>query len=145
MNVWHPAPRGLVIAAATERWTKERPAPQLVVYLWVWSQREDGENPTRRQVARLFGWTEHYARLMVDRVRTEHREWLESFSPAAQTSDRPPKPRNHTNLDGHIAQKKPAITQISPDRARVFTRQSNTQHTTHSELDQEFGRWHRRK
>jgi hypothetical protein len=145
MNVWHPAPRGLVIAASTERWTKDRPAPQLVVYLWIWSQRDDGENPTRRQVARLFGWTEHYARLMVDRVRTEHQEWVNAFSPETRKTNHPASRRTDNNLREQIAQNKPAITQISPDRAREFTSQSNSHHTQFIELDQGVGKWHRRK
>ena len=79
MKIWHPAPRGLVLQAAAERWTKDNPAPQIVVYLWTWSMHDDGEHPTRRQIARLFGWTEHYSRSMLDRVKTDRAEWQAAY------------------------------------------------------------------
>ena len=124
-QIWHPAPRGLVIAAATERWTRDRPAPDLVVYLWTWSQYDDGERPTRRQLARLFGWTEHHARTLLARVRADHAAWAEAHPPTLSHSRRPQPPRNGEHLRPHAAQESPRNHQEPPDHAGVST----TQHT----------------
>ena len=127
-KIWHPAPRGLVIAAATERWTRERPAPDLVVYLWTWSQFDDGERPTRRQLARLFGWTEHHARTLLTRIKADHAAWLEAHPPTLKQSRRPGPPRNGADLRPPAAQEPPRNNQEPPDRARVST--THSQHTT---------------
>ncbi len=81
MLIWHPAPRGLINAAATHRWTKKNPAPDIVVYLWVWSQRDDGFTPSRNDIARTFGWTEHYARKMIRRVKEDSQRWQQLTKP----------------------------------------------------------------
>ncbi len=143
MNIWHPAPRGLIVAAATERWTRERPATELVVYLWVWSQREDGERPTRRQIARLFGWTEHYARKMLIRVAEDHEQWLKMVSPKTVGSRHPPEHNDSEDLQNRITQDSPRIIRDSPDRVREFTTQSNSKHI--NQIGMELGRWHRKQ
>lgn len=141
-RIWHPAPRGLIVDAAVGNWTRDNPAPDLVVYLWIWAQRDDGENPTRRRVAQRFGWTEHYARQMVDRVRKEHREWVEEFSPAAFRSRRPAESSNDANLRALISRKSPRNTQVSPDHARAIT--THPQNTTPiNDLIEEIGKWQR--
>jgi hypothetical protein len=124
-TIWHPAPRGLVTAAATERWTRQHPAPDLVVYLWVWSQHDDGERPTRRQIARLFGWTEHHARTLLKRVKADHSAWHQAHPPRTRHSYRPPKPSNGADLRDQVAQVSPTFHHESPDHAGAFT----TQHT----------------
>lgn len=121
MQIWHPAPRGLIQAAAVEHWTKEKPAPDLVVYLWVYSQRDCGESPTRRQVARLFGWTEHRSRKMLARVAADHSAWLKATSPTLRTGNRPPKANQINNIAAQVTHISPKIHHNSPDRAREFT------------------------
>ena len=116
--IWHPAPRGLITAAAAIRWTRARPAPDLVVYLWTWSQRDDGAPPTRRQLAAIFGWTEHRARIMIERVRNDQNEWRESYSPEARAGRQPGQANDFSKLGAQIAQKSPKNRQESPDRGR---------------------------
>ena len=139
MRIWHPAPRGLINEAAAERWTRKKPAPALVVYMWIWSQRDDGTPPTRRQVARLFGWTEHHARTMIRKVGEDQNEWRRLCSPkqapkAAQQS--PSQRSDSSNLQGRTAQPSPRFNPESPDRARAIT-QHNTQHTDRERLSLE--------
>ena len=123
MMIWHPAPRGLVVAAATERWTRENPAPQLIAYLWIWSQYDDGERPTRRQVARLFGWTEYYAKQMLRRVKAEHSEWQTSFLPKSKSGHKPPVISKNGHLRGGFTHKKPDIARVLPDQGCAVTTQ----------------------
>ena len=123
-RIWHPAPRGLIIAAATERWTRQQPAPDLVVYLWVWAQYDDSERPTRRQVARLFGWTEHDARKLLDRVKEDYAEWLVMTGPARRKGRRPPKASDDADLGDTIARNPPDSARISPAREGATTTQS---------------------
>ena len=84
---WHPAPRGLVAKAGRERWTKDNQAPTLIGYLWAWHLMDDGERPTRREIARDLGWSEYRARKLLDEVRADFTEWQ-----ALTRSDRPPNP-----------------------------------------------------
>ena len=128
--IWHPAPRGLIQAAAVERWTRDKPAPDLVAYLWIWSQKEDGENPTRRQIARLFGWTEHYSRKMLARVKHDHQAWVAMVSPQLKSSHRPPIDNDFEQLRTRITQKSPRKNQKSPDREREFTSQNKNKTRT---------------
>ena len=121
MKIWHPAPRGLINTAATERWSRKRPAPDIVVYLWVWSQRDEGAPPTRRQVAKVFGWTEHQARKMIDTVKQDMNEWLSYISPRPTKGRRPGVNRENNHLRDHVAQEPPRVHQESPDRGRVST------------------------
>ena len=127
-QIWHPAPRGLIHSAAVERWTREHPAPDLVVYLWVWSQHDDRERPTRRQVARLFGWSEHRARKMLSRVSGDFEAWQKAFSPTLAHSQRPPQPSNGAQLHDQNARFSPKNHQDSPDHARAITLHNKTKH-----------------
>jgi len=127
-TIWHPAPRGLVMAAALRKWTRKQPAPDLVVYLWAWSQMDDGERPTRRQLARDFGWTEHKARTMIDRVKDDRKAWHDMTAPKSTPSRRPAYSNNGGHLDDRTAQKPPKNRHDSPDRGRVFKTQHNTTH-----------------
>jgi hypothetical protein len=144
-QIWHPAPRGLIQSAAIERWTREQPAPDLVVYLWTWSQRDDNEHPTRRQLARLFGWTEHRARQMLARVADDHKSWLKSFSPTLRNSPRPPQPNNGAQLHEQFARKSPKNHHDSPDHAHAITlKNTKTQATgtsTSTSAKQEYPSW----
>ena len=141
MKIWHPAPRGLIHAAAVERWTKENPAPDLVVYLWVYSQRDEGEAPTRRQVARLFGWSEHRSRKMISRVGQDHKEWLIATSPKLRTSGSPPKSNKTNNLQKQNAQDSPTKNRDSPYRGRASTRHHTYKTGTEAVCLEEMPEW----
>ena len=67
---------------------------------------DDGEHPTRRQIARLFGWTEHYSRSMLDRVKQDRAEWIEAY-PNRAPSHLPPDLNNHMDLAGRNARYSP--------------------------------------
>ena len=140
--IWHPAPRGLITAAATERWTKEHPAPQLVAYLWIWSQYDDRERPTRRSIARQFGWSEYYAKQMLRRVHLEHAAWVAAFSPESKTAHRPRQTNDSSRLGDGIPANQPHFNQDSPDRAGAVT--THTQHNT-SRGGEEIGEWPARR
>ncbi len=139
MKIWHPAPRGLVNAAATTRWTRKHPAPELVVYLWVWSQRDEGTPPTRRQVAGIFGWTEHHARKMIEVVKQDQTEWLRAYPPTSSSSRRPPHPSKTKHLPPPGDQHSPSKHHGSPDRARVSTQHHTN--TTVTESYEEMKEW----
>ena len=125
-TIWHPAPRGLIMSAALKKWTRKQPAPDLVVYLWAWSQMDDGEKPTRRQLARDFGWTEHKARTVIDRVKDDRKAWHDMTAPKAAPTRRPPVSNNGGHLGDRTAQEPPRNNQEPPDRTRGSTTQHNT-------------------
>ena len=131
MNIWHPAPRGLINASATERWTRKRPAPDIVVYLWIWSQRDEGAPPTRRQVAKIFGWTEHQSRKMIERVKADTIEWRLYTSPRASKGKRPSASSDYRRLQDNPAQYPPSIRPDPPDHTGAST--LHTQHNTETE------------
>jgi hypothetical protein len=135
MNIWHPAPRGLINTAATERWTRKRPAPDIVVYLWIWSQRDEGAPPTRRQVAKVFGWTEHHSRKLIERVKADMNEWRLYISPRGSAGKRPAGTSDSKTLRDSVAQVSHRIHQGSPDRGRVSTLQQHNNTETEACLE----------
>ena len=141
MNIWHPAPRGLINTAATERWSRKRPAPEIVVYLWVWSQRDEGAPPTRRQVARVFGWTEHQSRKMIERVKADMNEWRLYISPRAKKGKRPTAPSDFRHLGAPVAHYPPRNHPDSPDRAGASTRQQHNNTETERACLEEMKEW----
>ena len=137
--IWHPAPRGLIHAAAAERWTREHPAPDIVVYLWIWSQRDDGAPPSKRDVMRYFGWSDHYARKMLTRVRDDYAAWVRAVSPGSTPGHLPPATSYYNGLPGSDLQKSPRNLRKSPDRARGSTTQHNTPTRTETDDDAVYG------
>ena len=77
---------------------------------------DEGERPTRRQIARLFGWSEHYARQMLERVKTERTEWVESY-PKTHMANLPPMGNEIRRLREQNTHKSPTKIRVSPDRA----------------------------
>jgi hypothetical protein len=141
-QIWHPAPRGLVIAAATERWTRDRPAPDLVVYLWTWSQYDDGERPTRRQLARLFGWTEHHARTLLARVKADHAAWMTAHPPTLKQGRRPQPPCNGADLQANGTQNRPGFAANRPIAGVRSQHNTNTRQDQDQALSQGGRSWH---
>ena len=88
---------------------------------------DDGERPTRRQIARLFGWSEHYARQMLMRVKTERNEWVESY-PRTQTPNIPLESNKIKNIREQNSQKYSKKIHVSPDRARDSHNTTNKSH-----------------
>ena len=59
MTRWIPAPLPAIHAANRHRWTTENPAPEVVGYLIVWSDLQEGRRPSRRSMAEHLGVAYH--------------------------------------------------------------------------------------
>ena len=134
---WHPAPRDLIRKSGKRRRSRENPAEEVVGYLWIWHLLDEGETPTRREMARDLGWSEHQARGMLDKVRAAFTEWriltatnrpaAAEFRPRVAT-DRPGHSSDIATLDADTAQGSPRTAQESPPTRARFT-------ITHTEQD----------
>ena len=136
---WHPAPRELIRKAGKHRRSRDNPADEVVGYLWVWHLFDEGEKPTRRELARDLGWTEHRARGMLETVRASFTEWrvlTATNRPAAAESrpwaaqSRPQYPNNGGTMSDESAHKSPQVARGSPPTRARFT-------ITHTEQDKD--------
>lgn len=137
---WTPAPRDLIRRAGRARRTDDSPADDLVGYLWIWYLYDEGERPSRREVADELGWTEHRARKMLVRVSAERTEWRDvtgSGRPRdaedrpTSAQERPPRPSNGAGLREPTARTSPDVAREAPP-----TRAQYTDTPTSTEQDQ---------
>ncbi len=77
-------------------------------------------------IARDFGWSEYYAKLMIRRVKEEHAAWLQAFgsdfSPKSKPAYRPPEGSYSKHLGQRFTQDSPDINRKSPVRAGDTTK-----------------------
>jgi hypothetical protein len=83
MNRWHPAPRAIIDDELMRRWTKENPAPDLVIHMVLVSRIESGAPWTKGKLSRWAGVTDYKARQCIAAAEAWLKEWTE---PQLQTS-----------------------------------------------------------
>jgi hypothetical protein len=57
MKQWQPAPKHMALELMKVRWTKENPAPDVVVHLWMWHLVSSGGTVTVRDIMDYAGWS----------------------------------------------------------------------------------------
>ena len=57
MKQWQPAPKHMALELMKVRWTKENPAPDVVVHLWMWHLVSSGGTTTIRDIMDYAGWS----------------------------------------------------------------------------------------
>jgi hypothetical protein len=90
MNRWRPAPEAMIRKAQRTTWTKDRPAPEVVVYLAVWQAEEDGAPMVRRDVEEWACWGSTAARRIIQDVRDARNEWFNGPTQEQPKSNPPP-------------------------------------------------------
>ena len=76
MTRWIPAPLPAIHAANRHRWTTENPAPEVVGYLVVWADLQEGRRPSRRSMAEHLGWSTYQARKLIETVKADLDAWV---------------------------------------------------------------------
>lgn len=57
MKQWQPAPKHMALELMKVRWTKQNPAPDVVVHLWMWHLVSSGGTTTIRDIMDYAGWS----------------------------------------------------------------------------------------
>ncbi len=76
MKQWHPAPRGMIDDELMRVWTRENPAPDLVVHMVLCSRIHTGEPWGKSKLSRWSGLTDYKARQAIKRAE----QWMEAWN-----------------------------------------------------------------
>ena len=77
MDQWHPAPRALIDDELMRRWTKENPAPDLVIHMVLVSRIESGAPWTKGKLAKWAGITDYKSRQCIAAANAWVKAWTE--------------------------------------------------------------------
>ena len=102
MTRWIPAPLPAIHAANRHRWTTDNPAPEVVGYLVVWADLQEGRRPSRRSMAEHLGWSTYQARKLIEMVKSDLDAWV------SRTAQRAPV------IAGTCKDESPTLTQHPP-------------------------------
>jgi hypothetical protein len=94
---WDRAPRDLVAALDRERWTPERPAPELDGYMWCWDLLRDGKAVSTLDLASYACWGSTRARRVLRRARRDFLTWQESAPENNHLRDRATRRQHVSN------------------------------------------------
>ena len=86
-KAWHPAPADLTADLVKHKWTKDRPAPFLVAYLWVWHLLHYGSSVSIRDLSAYAGYSRWRARQIRDRVFLDMEGWKHRTQKNGQQPD----------------------------------------------------------
>ena len=76
MKQWHPAPRGMIDDELMRVWTRDNPAPDLVVHMVLCSRIHTGEPWGKSKLSRWSGLTDYKARQAIKRAE----QWMEAWN-----------------------------------------------------------------
>tara|TARA_R110000868_G_scaffold53537_3_gene167918 strand:+ start:150 stop:533 length:384 start_codon:yes stop_codon:yes gene_type:complete len=74
-ELWDPVPRRLIADMRSEKWTTQRPAPDVVGWLWAFRQIGDGAVPSIRDLCAYAGWGSHRATRLLNEVVQASNAW----------------------------------------------------------------------
>ena len=73
---WHPAPRGMIDDELMRVWTRDNPAPDLVVHMVLCSRIHSGDPWGKSKLCRWSGLTDYKARQAIKRAE----QWMEAWN-----------------------------------------------------------------
>lgn len=76
MKQWHPSPRGMIDDELMRVWTRENPAPDLVVHMVLCSRIDAGEPWGKSKLCKWSGLTDYRARQAIKRAE----QWMEAWN-----------------------------------------------------------------
>ena len=126
---WHPAPADLTADLVKHQWTKDRPAPYLVAYLWVWHLLHYGSTVSIRDLSTYAGYSRWRARQIRDRVFRDMEGWKHRTQKNGQLPDTYQTATRHLPDSGasNDAGLEPETRHL-PDSYQTLTRQSPDDH-----------------
>ena len=136
MRQWHPAPRAMIDDELARRWTKDNPAPDLVVHMVLCARIDQGAPWGRTKLMQWSGLSRYHAQRAIDRARDWMAEWQQSAN--VQRTSPPNGTQYATITNGYgveSADNLPQKSQNLPSRARS----SSTRTDTHTGIDIHVG------
>lgn len=112
-ELWDPVPRRLIADMRSEKWTAERPAPDLVGWLWAFRQMDDGSMPSTRDLSAYAAWGNRKAGRVLNEAMESWKVWsgkhAERHAPhgaTKRTTRAPPlhHPRTTDALPAHLSE-----------------------------------------
>jgi len=91
MESWQPLPTAMAAGLVKCRWTKENPAPEAVVYLWVWTLLYQGASVSIRDAAEYAAWSRWKAEQILKGLKEEKAGWAAKPDDSRQQPDSTPK------------------------------------------------------
>jgi len=119
MNQWHPAPRAMIDDELMRVWTKDNPAPDLVIHMILTAKLHAGSPWGLGKLMRFSGLSKHYARQAIKRAEDWLGEWenIPKY-PTDAPAEMHPVSNNGEDLHGQNGREYPKKSQNLPSRAR---------------------------
>ena len=80
MKQWQPAPKHMALELMKVRWTKENPAPDVVVHLWMWHLVSSGGTVTVRDIMEYAAWSKWKSHNFKKEFVTFRNHWVSNDS-----------------------------------------------------------------
>ena len=131
MKQWHPAPRGMIDDELMRVWTRENPAPDLVVHMVLCSRIHTGEPWGKSKLSRWSGLTDYKARQAIKRAE----QWMEAWNSEINRHATHPNAHQSSTIPGTYDDESTEKIQKNPTFNRSRARSSYTGTGTDTELD----------
>jgi len=80
MKQWQPAPKHMALELMKVRWTKQNPAPDVVVHLWMWHLVSSGGTVTVRDIMEYAAWSKWKSHNFKKEFVTFRNHWVSNDS-----------------------------------------------------------------
>ena len=123
---WHPAPRGMIDDELMRVWTRDNPAPDLVVHMVLCSRIHSGAPWGKSKLCKWAGLTDYKARQAIKRAE----QWMEAWNSEINRVTNHPNAYQYSTMAGTYDDestgkilKNPTF---NPSRARSFITHTDT-------------------
>ena len=132
MKQWHPAPRGMIDDELIRVWTRENPAPDLVVHMVLCSRIHTGEPWGKSKLSRWSGLTDYKARQAIKRAE----QWMEAWNSEINRHATHPNAYQSSTIPGTYDDESTEKIRKNPkiNRSRARTFDTHTHTDTHEDL-----------
>ena len=131
MKQWHPAPRGMIDDELIRVWTRENPAPDLVVHMVLCSRIHTGEPWGKSKLSRWSGLTDYKARQAIKRAE----QWMEAWNSEINRHATHPNAYQSSTIPGTYDDESTEKIRKNPKINRSRARSSYTATHIDTELD----------
>ena len=132
MKQWHPAPRGMIDDELMRVWTRDNPAPDLVVHMVLCSRIHTGEPWGKSKLSRWSGLTDYKARQAIKRAE----QWMEAWNSEINRHATHPNAHQSSTNPGTYDDESTEKIRKNPtfNRSRAGSSYTGTDTDTHEDL-----------
>jgi len=124
---WHPAPRGMIDDELMRVWTRENPAPDLVVHMVLCSRIHSGAPWGKSKLCKWSGLTDYKARQAIKRAE----QWMEAWNSEINRVTNHPNAYQSSTMAGTYEDESTGKNLKSP----TFNRSRARSFSTHTQTD----------